>query len=351
MDTFWSELTKKIEPYQAGEQPKDRKYIKLNTNENPYPPSPKAIEAIKRAAGENLKLYPEPTCVRLCDTIAKYYGLDSENIFVGNGSDEVLAFAFPAFFNPGEKIVFPDVSYSFYPVFAKLFGLDFETIPLDDDFKIVPEMYGGKNGGVIIPNPNAPTGIGLPLMGIRKILELNPKKVVVIDEAYIDFGGESAYNLVNEFKNLLVVQTLSKARSLAGIRVGFAIGDKDLIQALCRIKNSFNSYTVDMPAMAAAAASFEDEEYFALTKEKIIRTRERVIARLRDMDFKVLDSQANFIFISPPAKNAAEIFTRLREKGILVRYFNKERIKDFLRVSIGDDSEMDAFIKVLNDII
>ncbi len=350
MSTYWSELTASLEPYVPGEQPKDRTYIKLNTNENPYPPSPKALEAIREAAGADLRLYPDPTCDALCQTIADYYGFAKENVFVGNGSDEILAFAFPAFFSAKRPILFPDITYSFYPVYARLYGIPYETVPTDDLFRIDPKAYAAPNGGVILPNPNAPTARYLIVNGIKEILEANKEQVVIVDEAYIDFGGESVTPLIAEYPNLLVVQTLSKSRSLAGLRVGMALGHPELIEGLNRIKNSFNSYTLDRLALAGAIASIEDREYFEETNRKVIATRERTTASLRQLGFEVIDSLANFVFVTHPEKEAGVLFSALKERGILVRYFNKPRIDRYLRVSIGTDDEMDAFLNVLREI-
>ena len=348
MSQYWSRAIKNIEPYTPGEQPQGRKFIKLNTNENPYPPSPLVIEAIKRATNDSLRLYPDPYAEELRTTIAGYYGLNNDQVFVGNGSDELLAFAFLAFFDPEEHILFPDVTYSFYPVYSALFRINYELIPLNDDFTIPVQMFEKKNGGVIFPNPNAPTGICLDCREIETILENNMKNVVVVDEAYIDFGGESALKLLGKYRNLLIIRTLSKSRSLAGMRIGFALAHKDLIEGLDRVKSSFNSYTLDRLALAAAKASFEDEAYFQETRSKIIKTREKVLRRLIDLNFRVIPSKANFLFISHPAVPAVAIYQELKARGILVRHFNKPRIDNFLRVSIGSDEEMDAFLRYIS---
>ena len=351
MSKFWSPLTASLVPYVPGEQPKDKTYIKLNTNENPYPPSPKVTGAITGAANADLRLYPDPTCDVLVQAAANYYGLPAEQVFVGNGSDEILAFAFAAFFDPAKKLLFPDITYSFYKVYAKLYGLQTELIPLDEQFNVQVEAYHSDNGGIIIPNPNAPTAQLLPLEDIRTLLESNPNQAVIIDEAYIDFGGQSAVELITDYPNLLVVQTLSKSRSLAGLRVGFAFGSKELIEGLNRIKNSFNSYTLDRLALAGAVASFEDDAYFRETTAKVIATRERVTEQLLAIGFKVTDSKANFVFISHKAIAAKDIFQQLRDKGVLVRYFDQPRIDEYLRVSIGTDEEMDAFIQAVQEIV
>ncbi|MBP2653762.1 MAG: histidinol-phosphate aminotransferase [Firmicutes bacterium] len=351
MSKYWSQVVRSIEPYVPGEQPKDKTYVKLNTNENPYPPSPKVLAAIREAANENLRLYPTPTCDELRQCIAQYYGLAKEEVFVGNGSDEVLAFSFQAFFNPGIPILFPDITYSFYPVYSALFHIDYKVVPLNGDFSIPVEQFFENNGGIIFPNPNAPTGKYIPLEAVEAIIQRNTEQVVIVDEAYIDFGGESAVKLIKKYSNLLVVQTLSKSRSLAGLRVGLALGQKELIDGLDRVKNSINSYTLDQLALAGALASFEDEKYFQETRRKVIATRDNFSASLTASGFNVIPSKANFIFISHSQMNADEIYQRLREKGILVRYFKKPRIDNFLRVSIGSDEEMATLLQALNEIV
>jgi histidinol-phosphate aminotransferase len=351
MSKYWSEITASLVPYVPGEQPKDKKYIKLNTNENPYPPSPKVLKAIQEAANADLRLYPDPTCDALIHTIADYYGFSKKQVFVGNGSDEILAFAFVGFFSPSKPILFPDISYSFYKVYAKLYGIPYELVPLDDQFDIPVDRFHSSLGGVVIPNPNAPTAKYMPLDSVRTILENNKDQVVIMDEAYIDFGGESAVKLIGEFPNLLVVQTLSKSRSLAGLRVGFAFGSEELIDGLNRIKNSFNSYTLDRLALSGAIAAFEDQAYFEEITAKVIQTREATANRLRQLEFHVVESKANFVFISHPKLYAKQIFQELREKGILVRYFEQPRIDNYLRVSIGTDAEMDELLHALNQIL
>lgn len=351
MNKFWSVLARGLEPYVPGEQPRDKRYIKLNTNENPYEPSPKVLEAIKDAADGSLRLYPDPTCDLLISAAAESYGLRKDQIFAGNGSDEVLAFAFMAFFDPGRTIVFPNITYSFYPVYASLFQLDYVMTPLDSEFNIPSEQLTRSSGGVILANPNAPTGKAMPLPAIRRVLEGNPDTVVIIDEAYIDFGGESAVGLISEYPNLLVVQTFSKYRALAGMRIGFAFGDAELIQGLESVKNSFNSYTLDRLAIVAGAAALKDEEYYRKVKEKIIATREKFSDELRKRDFTVTDSSANFVFTSHRSVPAKKIFTELRERGILVRYFNKPLIDNHLRISIGTDTEMELVTAALDDIL
>lgn len=350
MSTFWSQVVRELEPYVPGEQPQIDGLIKLNTNENPYPPSPKVIDLITHDTIDRLRLYPDPNSKKLKNTIANYYAVDAEQVFVGNGSDEVLGLLFMAFFQQEKPLLFPDISYSFYPVYCKLFGIDYKTIALRDDYTINVADYAVNNGGIIFPNPNAPTAIGKPLAEIEALLQQNTESVVVVDEAYVDFGAETAIALVDKYPNLLVVQTLSKSRSLAGMRVGFAVGHKDLIDALDRVKNSFNSYPLDRIAEAAAVVAFEDEEYFQQCRDKIIATRAWTTAELEKLGYKILPSQANFVFAEPVGKTAAEIAQYLREQKILVRYFNKPRISQFLRITIGTDEQMQTLINALKQI-
>lgn len=347
MSTFWSPVVRELEPYVPGEQPQIDGLIKLNTNESPYPPSPKVIDVINHDTIDRLRLYPDPNSKKLKNTIAHYYGVTAEQVFVGNGSDEVLALLFMAFFQQGKPLLFPDISYSFYPVYCKLFGIDYQTIPLREDYTINFADYAQANGGIIFPNPNAPTAIGKPLAEIEALLQQNTESVVVVDEAYVDFGAQTAIALVDKYPNLLVVQTLSKSRSLAGMRVGLAVGHKDLIDALDRVKNSFNSYPLDRIAEAAAIVAFEDETYFSRCRDQIIATRDWTTAELEKLGFKVLPSQANFVFAEPIGKNAAELAQHLRDHKILVRYFNKPRISQFLRITIGTDEQMQALIAAL----
>jgi histidinol-phosphate aminotransferase len=351
MQKYWSALVRGLEPYVPGEQPKDGKYIKLNTNENPYAPSPLVLDAIKAAVDGSLRLYPDPCCSELTEAAAKRYGVKNDQVFAGNGSDEVLAFAFMAFFDPGRTIIFPNITYSFYPVYASLFRLDYVTAPLDGDFNIPAGQLMKSCGGVVIANPNAPTGKAMPPAEIRRIIEGNPDTVVVVDEAYIDFGGESAIGLINEYPNLLVVHTLSKSHALAGMRVGLAFGDSGLIGALESVKNSFNSYTLDRLAIAAGTAALKDDGYYRGTIAKVVATRERFTGELRDRGFIVADSSANFVFASHPVVCAEDIFNGLKEKGILVRYFKMPLIDNYLRISIGTDEDMDAVISALDGII
>jgi histidinol-phosphate aminotransferase len=380
MSEYWNTRIKNLSPYVPGEQPKDRRFIKLNTNENPYPPSPAVIEAIQKAANESLRLYPDPECTEFREAVAMRYGVKTEQVFAGNGSDEILAFAFGAFFESdkeslngknGEKtqpILFPDITYSFYPVYANLWDIPYKLIPLRDDFTINTDEYKIKSGGVILPNPNAPTGIALQLEDILSLAEYlaGIGNVFIADEAYIAFSGAkgamsseqraklgflSAVPHINGNPNLLTVHTLSKSASLAGLRAGFAIGNEKLIEALCRIRDSFNSYTMDRIALAGASAAVRDTAYYDEINTRVTATRERVANSLRGLEFTVLPSESNFIFIKPPNIKGADFFATLREKGILVRHFNKEKIKDYLRVSIGTDKDMDTFLDVCEKII
>lgn len=338
-----------MEPYVPGEQPQ-QKVIKLNTNENPYPPSPNVLQAIKDAVNDDLRLYPTPTVDDLRETIGSYYGVNKNQVFIGNGSDEVLAFSFMAFFNPGETILFPDITYSFYPVYASLFNIAYKEVPVRDDFTIPIEQFFHAEGGVIFPNPNAPTGIGLTLEKIERMLEHNTEKVVIVDEAYVDFGCETAVKLVERYPNLLVIQTLSKSRALAGMRVGFAIGNELLIEGLNRIKNSFNSYTIDRLALAAANQAFLDEAYFQHIRSKIINTRENTRKQLTELGFNVLPSATNFLFIQHREIDAETIYTKLKEQNIYVRHFNKPKIKNYIRLTIGTEEEMNQFFTVIKTI-
>jgi len=351
MNPYLSPLAASLVPYVPGEQPKDKKYIKLNTNENPYPPSPRVIAAIREAANADLRLYPDPTCSGLARQAAAYYGVQPDQIFIGNGSDEILAFAFAAFFSPmGRAIRFPDITYSFYKVYAALYNIPYETVPLDEEFRVPMHLMEGDSGGIVLPNPNAPTGRYVETDELAAFAARHIDRVVIVDEAYIDFGGSSAVRHVNDHPNMLVVHTLSKSRSLAGLRVGVAIGHPDLIDGLNRVKNSFNSYTIDRLALAGAAAAFEDQAYFAETTRKVVATRERTTIGLRKLGFRVIESRANFLFASHPEHQAASLFQELKRKGILVRYFNQPRIDNFLRISIGTDEEMDALIQTLEEI-
>lgn len=347
MSKFWSPFVNDLVPYVPGEQPKLAKLVKLNTNENPYGPSPKAIAAMQAEVNDNLRLYPDPNSDRLKQAVADYYGVQTAQVFVGNGSDEVLAHAFHGLFQHGQPLLFPDISYSFYPVYCGLYGIDFVQVPLDEQFQIRVDDYVRPNGGIIFPNPNAPTGCGLALEAIERLLKANPDTVVLVDEAYIDFGGETAISLVDKYPNLLVSQTLSKSRSLAGLRVGIAVGHPDLIEALERIKNSFNSYPLDRMAIAGAAAAFEDKAYFEQICQRVIDSRDAVVSGLQTLGFEVLPSQANFVFARHPDKDAATLAAGLREQGVIVRHFKQQRIAQFLRITIGTSEQNQALLDAL----
>ncbi|OBA10931.1 histidinol-phosphate transaminase [Acinetobacter calcoaceticus] len=349
---FWSPEVRELEPYVPGEQPKIQNLLKLNTNENPYPPSPKVVEAVQAVLthqADALRLYPDPDATALKHAIAKQQHIEVSQVFVGNGSDEVLAHIFKAFFLQDEPILYPDITYSFYPVYSQFFGTKTKEIPLNDNFEIEVKDYVQPNGGVIITNPNAPTSIALGLAEIEQILKANPDRVVVIDEAYVDFGAESAVSLVNRYENLVVCQTTSKSRSLAGLRVGFAIAQSHLIAALEAVKNSFNSYPIDRFAIAAAVASFEDQTYFEEQCQKVISSREKLVDELTVLGFKVLPSKANFIFASHPSHDAGQLAQQLREQGIIVRYFNKPRINQFLRITVGTDEQNERLVQTLKE--
>lgn len=355
MSRFWSDVVKGLKPYVPGEQPKLANLVKLNTNENPYGPSPRALEAIRAATTESLKLYPDPNAEQLKLAIARYHAVDSSNVFVGNGSDEVLAHVFLALLKQARPILFPDITYSFYPVYCGLYQVTYETIPLASDFSIRVDDYarphGEKCGGIIFPNPNAPTGCLVPLADIERLLQSNRDSVVVIDEAYIDFGGESAIPLTARYPNLLVVQTLSKSRSLAGLRVGLAIGHADLIEGLERVKNSFNSYPLDRLAIAGATAAFEDREYFEKTCKAIIASREKLVDELKVLGFEVLPSAANFVFARHPQHDAEKSALALRQRSIIVRHFKLPRIEQFLRITVGTDGQCAALVAALKEIL
>lgn len=348
MSKFWSPFVKDLVPYVPGEQPKLSKLVKLNTNENPYGPSPKALEAMRGELNDNLRLYPDPNGDRLKQAVATYYGVQPSQVFLGNGSDEVLAHIFHGLFQHGAPLLFPDISYSFYPVYCGLYGIPYEAVALDEQFQIRVEDYQRANGGIIFPNPNAPTGCLLALEAVEQMLQANPDSVVVVDEAYIDFGGQTAISLVDRYPNLLVTQTLSKSRSLAGLRVGLAVGHPDLIEALERIKNSFNSYPLDRMAIVGAAVAFEDQAYFDDTCRKVIDSREQLVAQLTDRGFEVLPSAANFIFARHPGQDAAALAAKLREQGVIVRHFKQQRIAQFLRISIGTPEQNQALLDALN---
>ena len=351
MSRFWSATVRALQPYVPGEQPKLPNLVKLNTNENPYGPSPRVLAALQGEAGETLRLYPDPESTQLREAIAAFFGcVTPQQVFVGNGSDEVLAHTFMALLRHERPILFPDISYSFYPVYCRLYDIDYQTVPLDEHFALRVADYGQPNGGIIIANPNAPTGCALPLADIEALLKANPDSVVVVDEAYIDFGGESAVPLVNRYPNLLVVQTLSKSRALAGLRVGFAIGHANLIDGLQRVKNSFNSYPLDRFAIAGATAAIEDREWFDRTRQAVIRTRTTLTRDLEGLGFDVLPSATNFIFVRHPHHDAGELAQALRQRGILVRHFRQPRIEQFLRITIGTDAQCSLLVAVLKEI-
>lgn len=350
MSKYWSDFVAGLDPYVPGEQPKVSGLIKLNTNESPYPPSPKVHQAISAAAIDQLRLYPDPNSQALKEAIARFNGITDAQIFVGNGSDEVLAHVFMALFKHDAPLLFPDISYSFYPVYANLYGIQTVTPGLTSSYEIDFKDYHQANGGIIFPNPNAPTSIAKPLAEIEALLQANTESVVVVDEAYIDFGGESAVSLIDRYAHLLVVQTVSKSRSLAGSRVGFAMGHPALIDALNRVKNSFNSYPIDRLAELATVAAFEDVDYFETCRNQIIQTRNWTTEQLQRLGFAVLPSAANFVFAKPNRLDAKTLFAALRERKILVRYFDKPRLNEFLRISIGTDAEMQALIEAIIEV-
>lgn len=354
MSREWTKNLRNIEPYVPGEQSKDKDIVKINANENPYPPSPKAVDVLKSFDTNKLRFYPSANSTKLKEAIAKYYKVDVSNVFVGNGSDDVLAVAFQSFFNSDKPIAYPDLTYSFYPVWCSLFGIEYKNYPVGDDFRINPEDYREENGGVVIPNPNAPTSLGEGLDFVEKILNYNQDSVVIIDEAYVDFGGTSSIPLINKYENLLVTGTFSKSRSLAGLRIGFAIGSKALIDVMEAVKNSYNSYTVDSLSIEMGAASIEDDEYFKSTCKKVIETRERVTLELEKLGFEVLDSQTNFIFATHNEHNMKSLFEYLKTQKVFIRYFSLPRIENYVRITIGTNEEMDIFLEktkefILND--
>lgn len=349
MSRSWKANVRKVVPYVPGEQPKLPNLVKLNTNENPYPPSPAVRKVLEEMNTDDLRLYPDPAADALVDAFAEVYGLEKDQVFTGVGSDDVLAMSFLTFFNSDQPILFPDITYSFYDVWADLFRIPYKQIPLDENFVIRPEDYTIRNGGVIFPNPNAPTGVLLGREQVRSIIEANPDVVVIVDEAYIDFGGESVIDMIGTYDNLLVVQTLSKSRSLAGMRIGAAFGNAKLIAYLNDVKYSFNSYTMNRTAIAAGRAAVLDTDYFRETVEKVINTREWTKERLRELGFEFGDSMANFIFARHKSVPAEELFAELRKAGIIVRYFKKPRIDQYLRISIGTDEQMQRLIGFLKE--
>ena len=343
----WENYVRKVVPYVPGEQPGGGHIIKLNTNENPYPPAPGVQRALREFDAGTLRLYPEPTCKSLTDAIAEYYGLKPEQVFVGVGSDDVLAMIFLTFFNSGLPILFPDITYSFYPVWADMLRIPYEEKPLDGQFLLRKEDYYGENGGVIFPNPNAPTGILMELSEIEDIVAHNRDVIVVVDEAYIDFGGVSALPLIEKYDNLLVVQTFSKSRSMAGMRIGYAMGNERLIRYISDVKYSFNSYTMNLPSLLMGAEAVKDKDYFYDCVDRIKATRERTKERLAALGFEFPDSQANFIFARHPRYDGKALFEALRRENIFVRYFNQPRIDQYLRITVGTDEQMDVLIKFL----
>lgn len=352
MSRYWSKVVGGLTPYVPGEQPKLANLVKLNTNENPYGPSPRALAALRAEVGDTLRLYPDPNCDRLRDAIAAFYRVQRAQVFVSNGSDELLAHAFLALLKHDRPVLFPDITYSFYPVYCGLYGIAFREVPLTASFEIRVDDYFTPNGGIIFPNPNAPTGRSLALAEIERLLRANAGSVVVVDEAYVDFGAESAVGLIGRYPQLLVVQTLSKSRSLAGLRVGYALGDAQLIEALLRVKDSFNSYPLDRFALAGAAAAIEDGPYFEQTCAKVIATRTRLVADLQSLGFDVLPSAANFVFARHGALGGAELAAKLRERSIVVRHFsNPRRIAPFVRITVGTDAQCAALIAAVQAIL
>ncbi len=351
MSRFWSSLTHDLKPYVPGEQPRMVDLVKLNTNENPLSPSPRALEAIRESAADTLRLYPDPQALELRATLAAYHGVRPEQVFVGNGSDEVLAHAFVALLKHDAPLLFPDITYSFYPVYCRLFGIAYEPVPLDQGMQVRIADYRRQAGAIIIPNPNAPTGIALSRAEIATLLDEHLDVPVVVDEAYVDFGAETAIPLVASHPNLLVVQTMSKSRALAGLRVGYAIGDADLIDALTRVKDSFNSYPLGRPAQAGAIASVEDEAYFQQSRLRVIEGRERLTRGLKGAGFEVLPSQANFVFARHPAHEGAALAAALREQAVIVRHFSADRISDYLRITVGTDEQIDRLLSALSKIV
>lgn len=351
MEKLWTKNLRNIDPYVPGEQSSDKNIVKLNANENPYPPSPMALEVLKNFDTAEFRKYPNANSTLLKQALADYYNVEIENVFVGNGSDDVIAIAFQALFNSDLPIVYPDLTYSFYPVWCSLFNIPYKTYPVDDHFRINPSDYKEKNGGVVIPNPNAPTSIGEGLDFVEKIMEYNQDSVVIIDEAYVDFGGISSVALTEKYENLLVTGTFSKSRSMAGLRIGFAIGSKSLISVLEAVKNSYNSYTIDALSIEMGRASILDDEYFKDTCNKIIKTRQRVTDELRQLGFRLPDSSANFVFATHDKLLMKDMFAYLKTKKVFIRYFSVPRIENYVRISIGTDDEMDILIKEIKEYI
>ena len=348
MTRYWTELARRLTPYVPGEQRSGANIVKLNTNENPYPPSPDVLTAISQVSGDELRRYPDPDATALREALARYHNVEPGQVFVGNGSDEILAMAFMAFFTGSRPLQFPDISYSFYPVYCDLLNITASTVALDDRFQLDLNSFSSDGGGIIFPNPNAPTAIDVDTASIEKLLGRTTDQVVLIDEAYADFGAASAVEFIDKYPNLLVSRTFSKGRSLAGLRLGVAIGDENLITALRCVKDSFNSYPVDAIAQAAGIASLNDEPYYRKTTEQIIQTRTHTIKQLESRSWQVLPAAANFVFASPQKENAADVFKYLSDEGILVRYWNKARLDQWVRISIGTDSEMAQLFAALD---
>jgi histidinol-phosphate aminotransferase len=347
----WENNVRRVTPYVPGEQPKRKDIIKLNTNENPYPPAPAVQKVLREFSVDTLRKYPDPTVGALTKALSENYCVPEDQIFVGVGSDDVLAMSFMTFFHGDKPILFPDITYSFYDVWAQLYRIPYEQIPLNEDFTITPSDYFRPNGGVVIANPNAPTGVELPLSDIEEVVKRNPDVVVIVDEAYVDFGGQSALPLIDKYDNLMVVQTFSKSRSMAGMRIGFAFGCPKLIKYLQDVKFSFNSYTMNIPTLTLGALAMADREYFDKTRQMVTTTRERVSKKLRELGFEFADSSTNFVFARHPDKSGKEIFDELRKRGIIVRRWDSPRIKEYMRISIGTDEEMDALVAALKEII
>ena len=352
MSKFWSEVVNGLTPYVPGEQPKINNLVKLNTNENPYGPSPKVLAALQAEAAETLRLYPDPNSDKLKAAIAENFSLQANQVFVGNGSDEVLAHVFLGLLKHEAPVLFPDITYSFYPVYCGLYGIAYEQVALNAAFEIAVDDYLKPNGGIVFPNPNAPTGCFVPVADIERLLRANTGSVVVVDEAYVDFGGESVVPLVSRYPQLLVTHTLSKSRALAGLRVGYAIGHPDLIEALNRVKDSFNSYPLDRFAQAGATAAIEDEDYFQAMCRKVIVTKQKLVQDLQNLGFEVLPSAANFVFARVPGRDGADIAAKLRERSIIVRHFRKPvRIAEFMRITVGTDEQCAGLVEALREIL
>ena len=345
----WEKNVRRVDPYVPGEQPKEQDIVKLNTNENPYSPSPLVTKALREMSARPLRLYPDPKAEMLVSAIAETYGLPCDMVFAGVGSDDVLAMLFMTFFNSDKPVLFPDITYSFYDVWAELLRIPYETQPLDENFHIVPEDYMKENGGIVIANPNAPTGAALPVDVIERIVKANPDSIVIVDEAYVDFGAESAVSLIGKYDNLLVTQTFSKSRSLAGLRIGYAMAAAGTIRYLNDVKYSFNSYTMNYPSIVLGTAVLSDRVHFEKTCAKVCATRKWVMERFRDIGFRFEESSANFLFVSHPDVQAREIYEYLRKRGVYVRWFDKPRIRNYLRITIGKDAQMDRLFECLED--